>query len=105
MTSVIIASVIMASVTIMESVIYGKCYLWQMYYGKCNYGKRIYGKSIMANKTEPVQYSIPNVQTMDDTPKNQAFNEYCTDLHYSFNRSKYYHLLIAPIEGLITLIE
>jgi len=27
-----------------------------------------------------------------------------TDYHHSFSRSKYFHLLIAPIEGFITLI-
>ena len=26
-------------------------------------------------------------------------------VHYSFSRSKYFHLLIAPIEGFITLIR
>ena len=39
---------------------------------------------------------------MSDTIINQQTN-YLTDLltHYNFSRSKYLHLLIAPIEGFI----
>ena len=40
-----------------------------------------------------------------DTKLNEIFNIGLGLNHYSLSRSKYFHLLLAPIEGFITLIE
>ena len=39
-----------------------------------------------------------------ESKKNKTLSGFPLQEHYSFSRSKYFHLLIAPIEGFIILI-
>jgi len=71
---------------------------------ECKLGESISNRSqVNLKKDVQIKTGVDRFKgTMRVIPSDSPFS--IVALHYSFSRSKYFHLLIAPIEGFITLI-